>query len=42
MYQVPFIQVPVESRAVVDETVTAEGILLVFTISTKSLKPVAL
>jgi hypothetical protein len=41
VYQVPLIQTPVVSRAVVDETVTAEGILLVFTVSTNSLKPVA-
>jgi hypothetical protein len=41
VYQVPLIQVPVESRAVEDETVTAVGILLVFTVSTKSWKPVA-
>jgi hypothetical protein len=41
VYQVPFIQVPVESRAVEEDTVTAEGILLVLTVSMKSLKPIA-
>jgi hypothetical protein len=41
VYQVPLIQSPVVSRAVEDETVTAVGILLVFTVSTNSLKPVA-
>jgi hypothetical protein len=41
VYQVPLIQSPVVSRAVEDETVTAVGILLVFTVSTKSWKPLA-
>ena len=41
VYQVPLIQTPVVSRAVEDDTVTADGILLVFTVSTNSLKPVA-